>query len=470
MPLSGRALTPCAEPSILKSRLEADDGTRVFRGVRRPALEREATRIEPAARLRWDRSGRPSRDRHSPKIRVSLMIRISPAIVILLMTCILVGAPVSGAAAEEDFAACLAGLRAEAPAQGVNAASFTNYANDLTPNDAPAFLGAQPEFNLPIWDYLGGLVDDQRVQDGLVYLRENAAAFARIERRFGVDRRVIAALWGVESDYGRRFGKRPVLQSLVSLACHDSPRRGYFRTEFFAALRIVQGGDVRPDHFYGSWAGAFGQTQFMPTTFFRSAVSMDGGRRDIVDSAPNALASTANYLRQHGWTPGLRWGFEVRLPPSYAGPSGRFAKRRMTVWTAAGLRKFDGSSLGVGIAGLYLPEGDKGPAFLTTSNFDVLTSYNSSESYALALGLLSDRLAGAPPLAIEWLNGERGLSRAERKETQTILARRGYDVGDADGVLGAKSRGVIAGLEPSLGMAPDGWASERLLLKLRGSP
>jgi len=359
--------------------------------------------------------------------------------------------------ARADFATCLNGLRSEALAHGITDASFAAFALNLQPNDAPKFLGAQPEFDIPVWDYLGGLVDDQRVSEGLAQMRLHSRALSLAQQRFGVDRFIIAALWGVESDYGRKFGKRPVLASLASLSCAAGRRRSYFRTEFIAALRILQNGQVRPDRFYGSWAGAFGITQFMPTTFFRSAVDMDGdGRADIVDSTADALGSTANYLRQHGWRPGEPWGFEVRLPRAYKGPVGMRTRRTMAFWRSHGLRRVNGAALGMGVAALILPAGRAGPAFLVTPNFDALVSYNEAQSYGLAIGLLADRLRGGPPLRTPWPNGERGLSRIERRELQTLLKECGYQVGRIDGVLGAKSRAAMADIQVKLKMAPNG--------------
>ncbi|HVB89292.1 MAG TPA: lytic murein transglycosylase [Beijerinckiaceae bacterium] len=376
----------------------------------------------------------------------------------------------AAASARADFASCLSALRGQALAHGITSATFSNYAAGLKPNDAPKFLGAQPEFNIPVWDYLGGLVDQQRVSDGVAQMKAHAHALATAEERFGVDRFVVAAVWGVESDYGRDFGKRPVVASLASLSCVASRRQAYFRKEFVAALRLLQERQVRPDRFYGSWAGAFGNTQFMPTTFFQSAVDMDGdGRADIIDSPADALGSTANFLRQHGWKPGLPWGFEVRLPTGYKGPSGRRAKRTMAFWTAHGLRKAYGSGLGAGAAALLLPAGRAGPAFLVTRNFEALYSYNEAESYALAIGLLSNRLRGLPPLAAPWPGGERGLSRIERREMQALLTKRGYDIGEADGVLGAKSRAAMADAQRKMGMTPNGWATPQLLKALEAS-
>jgi hypothetical protein len=206
----------------------------------------------------------------------------------------------------------------------------------------------------------------------------------------------------------------------------------------------------------------------MPSTFLRLAVDLDGdGRRDIVGSVPDALGSTANYLRRSGWTPGLGWGFEVLLPPSYSGLSGRTKKESMGYWAARGLRRADGRSLGEGKAGLLLPAGPRGPAFLVTHNFDVIYSYNAAESYALAISHLSDRLKGGGPFHTPWPTDDPGLSRAQKRELQALLTRRGYDVGAPDGAIGDKTRAAISDYQSRVGLRPDGRPGSHVLEALR---
>jgi lytic murein transglycosylase len=263
------------------------------------------------------------------------------------------------------------------------------------------------------------------------------------------------------------MGKRPLVQSLSTLACLGE-RASYFRGELMAALKIIANGDVAADRLNGSWAGAFGQTQFMPSTFLRLAVDLDGdGRRDIVDSAPDALGSTANYLHKSGWRPGLAWGFEVKLPQNYSGPSGRRNKAAMSAWAARGLTRVDGRALGEGEAGLLAPAGFNGPAFLVTSNFEAIYSYNASESYALAIAYLSDRLAGGGPFTTPWPTDNPGLSRAERRELQKLLISRGYDVGEPDGAVGKKTKDAIADFESKNGLDRDGRPSLKVIEALR---
>ncbi len=376
-------------------------------------------------------------------------------------------AALSAQPALAGFQDCLASLRGEAPGHGVSVATFDAATRGLEPSDAASFLDKQPEFKLPIWDYMAGLVDDERVADGRERLRQYAGPLRAAEARFGVDPAVIVAVWGVETDYGRNMGKRPLVQSLATLSC-EGRRQAYYRGEFFATLKIIENHDIRPEALVGSWAGAFGHTQFMPSTFHRLAVDMEGhGRRDIVESIPDALGSTANYLKHAGWVRGLTWGFEVELPPSYSGPSGRTHKLPMSHWAGLGLRRVDGRPLGEGTAGLLLPAGPHGPAFLTTRNLDAIYGYNPAEAYALAIAHLSDRIKGGGPFHTPWPTDDPGLSRAEKKEMQALLIKRGYDVGEPDGAIGDKTHAAILDYQARAGLPRDGNPGGRVLRALR---
>lgn len=371
---------------------------------------------------------------------------------------------VPGAAAA-DFRSCVSGLRPLATAQGVSARTFAEATDGLEPDaDVIEALGSQPEFRTPIWDYLAGLVDEERIADGLERLDEWKAVLAEAELRYGVDRNTLVAIWGVETDYGRRVGRRPVVRSLATLSCLGHRQR-FFRAEFVAALKILQAGDVAPDALVGSWAGAFGHTQFMPTTFLRLAVDFDGdGRRDLVGSVPDVIGSTANYLARAGWAAGEPWGYEVRVPEGYAGPSGRRGKRPMSFWRTAGLQRVDAPALtGAGPAALLQPAGAGGPAFLVFRNFDAIYAYNAAESYALAIAHLADRLAGGRPFVTPWPTDDRGLSRAERRAVQRALLERGYDIGEADGNVGPRTRAAIRDFEERSGLPPTGRAGGKLL-------
>ncbi|MFD4837914.1 lytic murein transglycosylase [Achromobacter sp. NPDC058515] len=381
--------------------------------------------------------------------------------------------PAPAAQAADAFAACLSQLRAPALKAGVSGATFDMHTANLAPDMAVIdLLDAQPEFKTPIWDYMAGLVDDERVADGQAGMAQWRAELDRAAKRYGVDPATIAAVWGVESNFGRTLGGRPLLTSLSTLSCFGR-RQAYFRGEFFATLKIIQDEHIAPDRLAGSWAGAFGQTQFMPSTYLRLAVDFDGdGRRDLVDSVPDALASTANFLKRAGWNPALAWGYEVRLPAGLdTAGAGRKNKRPMSSWTRQGVTRADGQALPDGDtpAGLLLPAGRGGPAFLVTRNFDALYSYNAAESYALAIAHLSDRLRGGGPLAQAWPTDDPGLSRAERRELQRLLIARGYDVGEPDGMIGARTRQALQAAQRELGLPADGRAGQKALKALKAS-
>jgi len=370
--------------------------------------------------------------------------------------------------AHADFASCVASLRSEAAGQGISANALEAAFAGLQPDmKVLEFQKDQPEFKTPIWDYLAALVDDERVADGKAAMARYSGALAKAEERFGVDRHIIAAVWGVESNFGTAMGKRPLVQSLATLSCFGE-RASYFRDELMATLKIINHGDIAADRLTGSWAGAFGQTQFMPSTYLRLAVDLDGdGRRDIVDSVPDALGSTANFLAKAGWQSGLPWGFEVKLPAGYSGPSGRKNKQPMSAWAARGITRIDGRGLGEGSGGLLLPAGANGPAFLVTRNFEAIFAYNAAESYSLAIATLANRLAGGGAIATPWPTDDPGLSRAQRRQLQSLLAKRGYDVGEPDGAIGTKTKAAIADFEGKNGMARDGRASLKVLEALQ---
>lgn len=371
-----------------------------------------------------------------------------------------------------DFSRCIDGLQDEARAAGVSEATYRQLTRGLVPDMSVIDkLNYQPEFQMPIWDYLSGLVDDERVQQGQALLQQHAAVLERLQQRFGVDPEAVVAVWGVESNFGQSQGKYPLVQALGTLSCYGR-RQAFFRGELFTAMRIVQAGHIAPERFVGSWAGAFGHTQFMPSTFERLAVDGDGdGRRDLIDNTADALASTANFLARAGWQSGQPWGFEVRLPPRFnTSDEGRRSKRPMSEWIARGLRKVDGSPLpqGLGSAGLITPAGPNGPAFLVFKNFDAIYSYNAAESYGLAIAHLSDRLRGAGPFTTPWPTDDPGLSRAERRELQLLLLLNGHEIGQADGMLGDKSRTAIRAEQQRLGQEVNGRGGMKLLRALRG--
>ena len=370
------------------------------------------------------------------------------------------------------FNGCVKELRGQATAAGVSAQTFDKAMAGVEPDQSVLdAMERQPEFVTPVWDYLAMLVDNERIADGRAKLAEWSTVLAEVERKFGVDRHVIVAVWGIESDYGRVMGRRPLVRSLATASCFGGRQR-FFRGELFAALRILDSGDVPAEALAGSWAGAFGHTQFMPSTFQRSAIDFDGdGRRDIVGSIPDALGSTANFLKLAGWESGQPWGYEVRLPADYKGPSGRRATRALAEWNRLGIRNLDGSPLaGGGPGALVLPAGADGPAFIVFRNFDAIFTYNNALSYALAIAHLADRLRGAGPFATAWPTDDPGLSRAERREVQQLLIRAGYDIGEADGIIGTRTRAAIVAFQESAGLATDGHPGKRVLEALRSTP
>ena len=391
------------------------------------------------------------------------MKRLLPFIIILVLPSLL--APAAA------FERCLSQLRQQASGHGVSHAAFDRHTRGLAPDmEVIGFLDAQPEFRTPIWDYMAGLVDEERVADGRARFAQWGPTLAAIERQFGVDPAVVVAVWGVETDYGRTFGRRLLVTSLATLSCFGR-RQTFFRGELFAALKILEGGHVAPERLVGSWAGAFGHTQFMPSTFRRLAVDFDGdGRRDLMDSIPDALASTANYLRRAGWRTGEAWGVEVVLPAGFNRQADRRNKVAVGEWARRGVRRADGRALSGGErqAGLILPAGREGPAFLVFRNFDAIYSYNPAESYALAIAHLADRIRGGGPFVTPWPTDDPGLSRAERREVQRRLIERGFAVGEVDGMLGANTRKAIREWQQSQGLQADGRAGQALLKRLRG--
>ncbi|HVK52953.1 MAG TPA: lytic murein transglycosylase [Pseudoxanthomonas sp.] len=382
-----------------------------------------------------------------------------------------VQAPPVSVSRDPIFDRCLQSLRGVASAQGIASVDFDRYTADLAPDMSVLdLLDAQPEFTTPLWDYLSGLVDEQRVLDGRTQLQQHRDLLTQVSAQSGVPAETIVAVWGVESDYGRVFGKRPLRQSLATLSCFGR-RQSFFRGEFLSLLQLLTRGDLRAEGLTGSWAGAFGHTQFMPSTYARVAVDQDGdGRRDLVASIPDALASTARYLQLAGWQSGQDWGHEVTLPAGFdAGLAGRTKRRPLSDWLARGIRRADGVPLSASdaAAALLLPTGTQGPAFLVYRNYDAIYAYNAAESYALAIALLSDRLRGGAGLVTAWPTDDPGLSRVQRKQLQTLLLARGHAIGAADGMIGNQTRRAIQAEQLQLGLLPaDGRAGHKILLAL----
>ena len=364
-------------------------------------------------------------------------------------------------------------LRSDALAAGISATLFDRAFAGVTLD--PAVVAAdssQPEFTRPVWEYLDGAVSARRIANGQAQYAQQQATLSRIEQRYGVQAEVLVAIWGMESAYGANIGSNNVIRSLATLA-YEGRRAAFWREQLIAALQILQHGDIAPERLVGSWAGAMGQTQFMPTTYNQHAVDFDGdGRRDVWFSPADALASAAHYLQQSGWQLGKPWGFEVRLPQGFdyalADPE---VRKSVAEWTRLGVIPAAGKlapTLSAESATLLLPAGHRGPAFLLLSNFRSILKYNNSSSYALAVGLLSDGIRGGNAAVLaDWPRDDPQLGRSERIELQERLAAHGYEPGSADGIIGANTRKAVRAYQQRLGLPADGYPDHSLLNRLR---
>jgi len=385
---------------------------------------------------------------------------------------------------EDEFRACLERLAPEAEQRGIPAGRFLTLTAELSPDPSViARLDRQPEFVTPIWQYLANLVDGRRIQTAQDKLRENEGLLRYVEATYDVDAELLVAFWAVESNFGQNLGRDDLLQSLATLSCFGR-RQSYFRPEFLTAVDILERGETGAERLRGSWAGAFGQTQFMPSTFARYAVDFDGdGKRDLYHSLPDVFASTANFLKQAGWRRGEPWAIEVVLPPSFdVQLAGRTKKRPTNEWLAMGLSRADGKPWPRTLpekAALLLPAGRQGPALLAFPNYDAIFRYNAAESYALAIGLLYDALKDPlkaarfdpkQPFVQAWPTDDPPLTRSETLELQERLSTLGYDPGTIDGVAGAQTREALSRFQQECGgqaLEADGWPGTKALEQLR---
>ncbi|SMO75996.1 lytic murein transglycosylase [Paracoccus laeviglucosivorans] len=378
------------------------------------------------------------------------------------------GLPTAGGqGSEAGFRNWVASFRPRAISAGISPAVFDSAMAQA--HFMPSLIQLdrqQSEFSKPVWEYLDGAIGT-RGATGRARAAENASALAAIEARYGVPREVVVAVWGMESNFGANRGSTRIVPALATLA-YDGRRGEFFAGELVAALRIIQSGDVDNAHMVGSWAGAMGHTQFMPSSFLAHAVDFNGdGRRDIWSNDPtDALASTAHYLRQNGWQPGQPAVAEVILPQGF--DYNRVSKS-VTMsggqWAAMGVRTANGTAVPSG--SIIAPAGARGPAFLITQNFRAILKYNASDSYALAVAYLGESIAGRPGIQGGWPRGDRTLSNTEKSEIQRLLMARGFDTGGVDGKLGSKSVEAIKGFQRARGMVPDGYADATLLSMLR---
>ncbi len=380
-------------------------------------------------------------------------------------------APVAVATPEQraGFDRWASGFRTRAQAKGIapqvveRAMAVAAYDPDVIRLDR-----RQAEFARPIWEYLDSAVSDTRLANGRKALAEHGGVLGRIEARYGVPKEVVAAIWGMETSYGVNRGKKGIIPSLATLA-YDGRRGAFFEEQLIAALRILQAGDVDPAHMLGSWAGAMGHTQFMPTSYLSYAVDFTGdGKRDIwSDNPTDALASAANYLAKMGWKTGQPWAVEVTVPAGFR-EAGKATRKQPSQWQAQGVAAVRGGRIpDHGPASILMPAGANGPALMIFDNFRVISRYNNADSYVMGVGLLSDQLAGRGGLVKGWPRSDRALSEAERKEVQSRLAGMGYYQGEIDGVTGSGTMEAVRAWQMAQGLAPDGYVNEALLKRLR---
>jgi len=328
----------------------------------------------------------------------------------------------------------------------------------------------QSEFTKQIWEYLDTATSETRVRNGKAALAKHRSLIKRIEKTYKVDAEVVLAIWGLESAYGERMGSRNIIGSLATLA-YDSRRGKFFEAQLIGALSIIQSGDIRASQMTGSWAGAMGHTQFIPTSYLAFAQDLRGdGRRDIWEKNPaDALASTANYLAKHGWTYKQPWGLEVKLPKGFNYKlSGERVKKSVAEWRKLGVTTIDGKKLpNHGTSSILLPAGSKGAAFIIFSNFQVLERYNTADAYVIAVGHLGDRITGGKEIQAKWPRGEKALSFKQKKEMQRRLRRKGFKMEKIDGIVGPNTIAAIRGFQASVGVTPDGYATTDLLKLLK---
>jgi lytic murein transglycosylase len=368
-------------------------------------------------------------------------------------------------AQDQSFAAFTAELWTDAQAKAITRATFDTALKGVTPDQRViAATKRQPEYGKPVGDYVNAIVSNRRIADAQLKAREWVKTFDAVEKKFEVERWVLLALWGMESDFGTEKDRWDVFRSLATLA-YVKYRDPYFRNELLVAMQIMQNSRLPREKMVSSWAGAMGQTQFMPSNFVDYAIDFSGdGRADIWSNVPDVLASTANYLRKWKWNPALPWGFEVTVPKSFDYMRSR---ANFTEWEALDVRRADGKqfpSSGQGI--LFFPSGADGPGFIVTENFDVLKEYNNSDAYAIAVGHLADRIHGGRLIKAAWPKDDRQLSRDARIALQRKLSALGYKVNEFEGHIDFDLRDNIRAEQKKLGMVPDGTPTLLLLDRL----
>ncbi|MFV0291863.1 MAG: lytic murein transglycosylase [Paracoccus sp. (in: a-proteobacteria)] len=376
--------------------------------------------------------------------------------------------PAASPASEAGLQNWISGFRSRAIAAGVSPGVYDNAMRIARYNPEVIRLDRkQAEFSRPVWEYLDSAASDSRTTKGRGLARTYSGTLSQVEGRYGVDRNIVMAIWGMESNFGGNRGKMQIIPSLATLA-YDGRRGEMFSKQLIAALKIIQAGDIDPAHMLGSWAGAMGHTQFMPTSYLSYAVDFNGdGRRDIwSDNPTDSLASTAAYLKRSGWINGLPAVIEVRLPSGFNyGQTGRSNVKSGSAWAAQGVTAINGRSLPAG--GIIAPAGRQGPAFLVTKNFIAIRAYNASDNYALGVAMLANRIGGGPGIVGSFPREAGALTHNEKEEVQRLLNRLGYNVGEPDGAIGENTIAGIKAFQRRIGVDPDGYANATLLKQLR---
>lgn len=357
-----------------------------------------------------------------------------------------------------------------ATSSGISTRTFNEAFKGVSVNARVRELdGKQSEFTKTVWEYLDSAVSDTRVSNGRQKARQLSGTLSKIQQTYGVDPSAVMAIWGVETNFGSFMGGINVIEALATLA-YDGRRRNWAEKELIKALSIIQSGDINPQNMEGSWAGAMGHTQFMPSSYLAYAQDFTrNGKRDIWSSDPtDGLASAANYLRVHGWENGRPWGLEVQLPRNFDFASATLKRQPVSYWNRKGVRTTSGQQVpNHGTAGLWIPAGANGPAFVVYKNFFVIKRYNNANSYALAVGHLGDRIYGASGFKAKWPRGDRALRRSEARQLQSRLTAKGFSTGGVDGIIGPNTIAAIRAFQKSNGLTPDGYASLDLLKRLQ---
>lgn len=365
-----------------------------------------------------------------------------------------------------NFAQWLNEFRRYAAGQGISEATLASALDGVRYRERVIELDRyQPEFVRPIWEYLDSAVSSTRIANGQEKLGEHRETAQQMQQRYGIPAEIVVAIWGIESNYGSNFGDFSTLEALATLA-YDGRRRDFARGELLAALRIIDQGDISAEQMKGSWAGAMGHTQFIPSSFEAYAVDGDNnGRRDIWGSIPDVMASTANYLARANWQTGQPWGAEVVLPTSF--DYSQTERRSSAEWAAQGVRAVNGELPNFDSAAIIVPAGAEGPSFLVGPNFRSILRYNNATSYALAVATLADAIAGREGISQSWPRDQAPLTRDDVRSLQQRLNSAGYSVGTADGIMGPNTQQGLRAFQRDQGLTPDGFATQSLLERLR---